>query len=392
MKLLKILLSLTAGLCFASSQANAAKIGPWDVDILQKTPTATWGNEKGLVRSVYYEGEPFKGKPTKIFAYYGMPKGEGPFPGVVLVHGGGGTAFAEWAQHWAEHGYVALAMDLTGKSPTGKLSDGGPDMTDDVIFRDYTPNETSDMWSYQAVAAVIRGHSLLLSMPEVDKKRTAITGISWGGYTTCIVAGLDHRFKAAVPVYGCGFLDEDSFWKEPRFDKMKDGMRKQWVEDFDPSRYLGKVQCPMLFLDGTNDFAYPMDSLQKSYNLVSAPVTLAIEINRRHGHYWTFKEVDAFIDNHIDGGKALPQLSAMKILGTTVTANLKSPTNVTQAELDYTTDSGPWVKRTWKKVAAEVNGTGIHAELPKERPIVFFLKVTDERGLSVSCPHLTLLK
>jgi len=29
-----------------------------------------------------------------------------------------------------------------------------------------------------------------------------VTGISWGGYLTCIVAGIDDRLKAAVPVYG----------------------------------------------------------------------------------------------------------------------------------------------------------------------------------------------
>lgn len=31
-------------------------------------------------------------------------------------------------------------------------------------------------------------------------------------YMTCIAAGLDNRFKAAVPVYGCGFLHENSVW------------------------------------------------------------------------------------------------------------------------------------------------------------------------------------
>ncbi len=30
-------------------------------------------------------------------------------------------------------------------------------------------------------------------------------GDQLGGYLTCIVAGLDHRLKVAVPVYGCGF-------------------------------------------------------------------------------------------------------------------------------------------------------------------------------------------
>jgi dienelactone hydrolase len=36
------------------------------------------------------------------------------FPGIVLVHGGGGAAFAKWAELWAKRGYAGIAMDLAG--------------------------------------------------------------------------------------------------------------------------------------------------------------------------------------------------------------------------------------------------------------------------------------
>ena len=32
----------------------------------------------------------------------------------LLVHGGEGTAFREWAELWAKRGYAAIAMDLAG--------------------------------------------------------------------------------------------------------------------------------------------------------------------------------------------------------------------------------------------------------------------------------------
>jgi dienelactone hydrolase len=67
-----------------------------------------------------------------------------------------------------------------------------------------------DHWAYHAVAAVVLGHSLIRSFPEVDASRIGVTGISWGGYLTCIVAGVDDRFRFAAPVYGCGFLGEGS--------------------------------------------------------------------------------------------------------------------------------------------------------------------------------------
>ena len=59
---------------------------------------------------------------------------------------------------------------------------------------------------------VIRAHSLVQSFAEVDAGLTGLTGISWGGYLTCMTVGVDHRFKVAVPVYGCGFLHENSAW------------------------------------------------------------------------------------------------------------------------------------------------------------------------------------
>src|SRR5258706_14190193 len=73
--------------------------GPWNIKSLSAPPTATWGARSNLVQEVYYEGEPFHGKTTRVFAYVGRPEGKGPFPGVVLVHGGGGKAFSGWAEH-----------------------------------------------------------------------------------------------------------------------------------------------------------------------------------------------------------------------------------------------------------------------------------------------------
>ncbi len=185
----------------------AANTGPWDLPALKKVPTASWGATTGLVQEVFYEGEPFQGKPTRVFAYVGRPaEGTGPFPAMVLVHGGGGKAFPDWATHWAKRGYVAIAMDTAGCGPAGRLPDGGPDQSDPTKFRNFSESEAREMWTYHAVAAAIRGHSLLASLPEVDKKRIGVTGISWGGYLTCIIASLDDRLKVAVPVYGCGFL------------------------------------------------------------------------------------------------------------------------------------------------------------------------------------------
>ena len=203
---------------------------PWDLAVLSRPPVFEWLDETSPVRSLLYAGEPFEGHATRVFAYYATPASigggsdagqaaaattKGPWPGIVLVHGGGGTAFAEWVTLWAKRGYAAIAMDLAGcrpdpagtkKNAVVRMPDGGPGQDHKDKFDTIATPETSDDWPYHAVANVIRAHSLLRRLPGVDPTRTAITGISWGGYTTCLVASLDSRFRAAVPVYGCGHL------------------------------------------------------------------------------------------------------------------------------------------------------------------------------------------
>ena len=52
----------------------------------------------GNIRGLFLDGIPWKGKPTRAFARMGIPQSvskDEPVPGVVLVHGGGGCAFAE---------------------------------------------------------------------------------------------------------------------------------------------------------------------------------------------------------------------------------------------------------------------------------------------------------
>ncbi len=382
--------ALVAAAC-STCLAGVRHTGPWNLGELKTVPPASWGPQSNSVREVYYQSEPFQGKRTWVFAYYARPaKGKGPFPAMLLVHGGGGKAFKEWAEHWARRGYVALAMDTAGHGPEGRLPQGGPEQDDATKFRDFAASEANQMWTYHAVAAVIRGHSLLAARKEVDPRRIGITGISWGGYLTCIIAGLDDRLKAAVPVYGCGFLNENSYWTEPCFAKMTERQRTQWVENFDPSQYLPGVNCPIFFLNGSTDFAYPLDSYQKSYRLVRGSMNLCIKTPLPHGHIWTFGEVDTFIDSVLKGGLPLPKLKAMKIRHGKVTSRFSARTPVKKGELHYTCDTGPWQKRVWKTAPVDMRLTRVSARLPDARPLVFFLSITDKRGLTVTAPHQEL--
>jgi dienelactone hydrolase len=392
--------SLALLLLLATSASAADRFtGPWKMAELKQPPAFTVSkfDPESNISEIFYENVPLAGNPTRVFAYYAVPKtGQGPFPAMVLVHGGGGKAFRVWAKLWADRGYAAIAMDLAGRGPDGKrLIDGGPDQSDRGKFRDFPRNEANEMWTYHAVAAAVRAHSFLAARPEVDKDRIGLTGISWGGYLTCILAGIDDRVKVAVPVYGCGFLDENSAWVDLRFTKMGPAKTKQWADFFDPSRYLPGVGCPILFVNGTNDFAYPLDSYQKSYQLVTkAPVYLCVTVKMPHGHSqgWTPKEIGLFVDSVLKDGRRPPQLAMPEVSQDRISTHVRGRQAVQKAKLHVTTDTGPWKERNWSSSDAKIEGNQVSAALPMERPIVAFFTVEDERGAVSSSPHVTVGK
>ena len=41
---------------------------------------------------------------------------------------------------------------------------------------------------------------------------------------------------------------------------------------------------PVFFINGTNDFAYPLDSYAKTYGLVKSERDFRITVNMPHGH------------------------------------------------------------------------------------------------------------
>ena len=384
-------LLVTAALMAPAVATGCAKpyTGPWDMRELCNAPAFEWADKSSPIKSLYYAGEPYQGHSTRVFAYYAAPaEVKGKVPGMVLVHGGGGKAFPEWVKLWADRGYAAIAMDLAGCGPDqNHLPDGGPDQGHTQKFDDISKG-VKQAWTYHAVAAVIRAHSLLRSMPEVDADLTGITGISWGGYLTCICAGIDPRFKVAVPVYGCGCYRDDVRWAR-LLSKLSESDRELWHVNFDPSLYLPYCTCPTLWLNGTNDLAFPLDIYQKSYSLVRGPRTLCITVGMRHSHPhgWAPKEIGLFVDSVLRDGQPLPRFLKIDRNNRLVSASIQTAAPLKAASLIYTTDDGDWKERKWLTQPATIEDNRVTATLPPNKPIAWFLTITDQRDTTVSSEH-----
>lgn len=381
-----------------SSRAAERGTSPWNMRALSAAPRVfdDPAHSTGDVKAIFYQGLPWKGRPTRVFAYYGLPKlpPNQKTPAMVLVHGGGGSAFIPWVQLWVSRGYVAIAMDTCGSVSNGQYSErnhprheyGGPrgwggfDQIDEPV---------KDQWTYHAVADVILANSLIRSFPQIDRKRVGLTGISWGGYLVSIVAGVDYRFKFAAPVYGCGFLGDDSAWLSD-FAKMGAEKARKWLGLWDPAVYLPRVRVPMLWVDGSNDFAYPMNSLQRSYRLPKTPRTLCLRLRMPHGHVSGVKpkEIQVFADSHFRNGVPLAQITGSGRQGMNAWVTFKSKEPITKAELNYTADTGAWQKRKWETIPALLNAETkrISVKLPADATVYFF-NLVDDRELVVSSEH-----
>lgn len=400
-----VIFAFAASVCIAddaaSKQDTAAGV-KFDLEALSKAPptfSADVASAEG-VKAFFYEGAAYQGKPTRVFAYYGVPMetADNPgkkYPAMVLIHGGGGTAFDRWVKVWNSRGYAAISMDLCGCVPVREENKwkrhehGGPPGWDASFSQ--LDNPVEDQWTYQAVSAVALAHSLLRSYPEVDADRIGVTGISWGGYMTSIVAGVDSRFKFAVPVYGCGFLGENSAWL-PAFQKMGKEKAGLWLRQWDPSSYLGQAKMPILWVNGTNDFAYPMDSWQKSYRLPGSSRTLCLRIRMPHGHGPVGEnpeEIHVFANQFLTGGKPLATIIEQGVKENEAWATFKSEIPITKAELAYTVDEGRWQERKWEAAPAEIDAKSgrVTAKIPAGAK-VFYLNVFDNRNCAVSTEHV----
>ena len=171
-----------------SSFAAEGKAIPWDLKVLSAAPKVFDDPEhtRGDIKAIFYQGLPWKGHPTRVFAYYGLPKlrSNEKAPAMVLVHGGGGSAYIPWVQLWVGRGYAAIVMDTCGATSNGEYREenhprheyGGPPGWGGFAQID---EPIEDQWTYHAVADVILANSLIRSFPQIDRNRIGLTGISW---------------------------------------------------------------------------------------------------------------------------------------------------------------------------------------------------------------------
>lgn len=365
----------------------------WNEKELFQAPKYRIVDQKNAL-SLVFEGPEYLDTLREVFGYYAHPGlldstkvHDTRYPAVLLLHGAGGRAFKHWAIAWAEKGYAALAIDLSARDGLSYFNKPhGPKANRKTRFS-HVEKGVDHLWQTFAVSASIKAHSLLLSLPEVDSQKTAITGISWGGYLTCMTIALDHRFKAACPVYGCGFLSECSGPKK-RLETLPERDRQTWFRALDPKYHLTETSCHTLFINGNKDFYFDIYPFQKTADLVrpdlrQMKITPDLKHDFRHGSEQ--QEIEAFFNEVVLGKKVLPKVFNPIISDSIITISYRSPSPLVDAVFFscHNTDVGN-KERTWKNVAGQIGQSSISFFNPGSDMKIGFIYLTNELGLSIS--------
>ena len=332
---------------------------------------------------------------TKIFVFVGIPENaskESPVPGIVLVHGGGGTAFFQWVNYWMERGYAAIAMDTDGNMPVEtsymnnnnhqiSIKEHGPANT---RFADWN-KPIEQQWAYHATASVIVANSFLRSFEEVDADRIGITGISFGAFLTCHAIAYDDRFSFAMPVYAS--LDQRS-GETPWAELMAGDIGEVW----DNNAILAGNSTPILYVNSNVDQGFSVKATTQS-DIKSKYSQMLLKFNFLHSHElgaFYVPELLAFADNICFGSEGLVQIIEQPT-AQNQTVKIKLPKGVSvKCVTGYYSTSTELVKATnWSFVDGDMDGDVVEVSIPGNAKY-FYINVTDSRDMEISSHVISL--
>ncbi|CAA6692489.1 MULTISPECIES: hypothetical protein [unclassified Lentimonas] len=374
--------------------------------------TTDTGNGKatmtaGEVQSVYIDGVDYGGDDTRFYAYIGIPEGadaNNPVPGVVLVHGGGGTALQEYVDTWVGYGYAAIMIATEGQTDaiaTAEQIAAGQNVGDYYkhnaagparagIYGDTDLEPITDQWMYHAASCTVLANSLMRSLASVDQNQVGVVGVSWGGIITSTVIGIDDRFAFAVPVYGSGHLyDVDNHYGKNLYDD------ENYITMWDPMVRMDQATMPTMWFSWPTDNIFPLDAQAKTY--AASPATRMVSSVPGLGHgmgAFDTPEVIAFANSALSGRPWCIQES-LTASGRAVSVTFTSTKSLASASLVSTIDTGFAGDRTWteKAIIPVDNGDGtytVNANYPLNTT-AWFVNVLDNAGVVASSDYQDLV-
>lgn len=275
--MIKLCLALVAGM-LATFGAAAQAPPPADVtklfDYDRSKPldiqeVKTYEREGGVKVMDLTYASPRQGRVT---AFLVLPAGQGPFAAILFGHWGPGnrTEFLPEAELYARAGAVSLLIDYPWTRPAPWTR--GVDNLD-------KPELDLDIYS-QAVVDLRRGLDLLLACPDVDAKRIAYVGHSYGAQWGAILSAVDRRMKALVLMGGTPTIRDVWMNDNPQyadyFAKNRAAIEKyvQVNQPLNAVNFIGKAApIPILFQSARFEQYFSQEAINRYWAAASEPKT-----------------------------------------------------------------------------------------------------------------------
>lgn len=171
---------------------------------------------------------------------------EGPFPTIVMPHGGPWVrdtyGYDEWAQMLANQGYAVLQPNYRGSTELGKSFWMAGD----------------NQWGHKMQDDVEDGVKALIDRGVADPDKLAIFGWSYGGYSAFAAATRDDSMFNCV-VAGAGVSDLTRIRGGISGSRFLRQYQKPTISGVSPIDLVSKVERPMLIVHGDYDQTVPVE-------------------------------------------------------------------------------------------------------------------------------------
>jgi len=204
-------------------------------------------------------------------AYLVVPKGRGPFAAIVWGHWYWQNSSMRNRREFLDEALVLAQAGVVSLLTDGPVARPGREEIKDPL------DERRATEFIQAVLDVRRGVDLLLARRDVDRKRVAYVGHSYGANVGAMLSGIDRRFKAFVLMAGSMSDEVNAQTKEFQEFRQKFGPEK--VDAFiakypylDQGRFVSHAAPAIVFLQFANQESFMKPELaQKHAAVVSEP-------------------------------------------------------------------------------------------------------------------------
>jgi dipeptidyl aminopeptidase/acylaminoacyl peptidase len=252
------------------------------------------------------EVEARAGDGTRRRGWLVLPSGASPArpaPLVVFIHGGPLSSWSSWSWRWnpwllAARGYAVLLPDPALSTGYGQ----------EFVRRG------RGRWGAEPFTDLMALVDGCVARPEVDERRTAAMGGSFGGYMANWVAGQTDRFRCIVTHASIWSLEQfhgttdHAAWWEREFGS-PEAMPERY-RDSSPDRNLARIRTPMLVIHGERDHRVPISEALRLWTDLTRTGVEAKFLYFPEENHWIlspphvrvwYETVLAILDQHVLG-------------------------------------------------------------------------------------------